>query len=112
MMTSQHKQSYEKENIEKEEQEKEAEQNRILETRFFFGEGIRQGGNGIFGTILTTALPLIGEIVKAFKQKMRKKNYYIMRRLDASKKLLFPTVEHFMLNIKEYQGFISQLMLQ
>ena len=53
--------------MEKEEQEKEAEQNRILETRYFFGEGIRQGGNSIFGTILTTALPLIGEIVKAFK---------------------------------------------
>ena len=43
---------------------------------------------------------------------MRKKNNYAMRRLDASKKWLFPTVEHFMQNIKEYQGFISQLMLQ
>ena len=35
----------------------------------YFGEAIKriQTGNGIFGTILTTALPLVGETVKEFK---------------------------------------------
>ena len=35
----------------------------------YFGEGIKtiQRGDGIFGTILTTALTLVGETVKAFK---------------------------------------------
>ena len=37
--------------------------------KVYFGERIKkiQRGNGIFRTILTTALPLVGEIVKAFK---------------------------------------------
>ena len=43
---------------------------------------------------------------------MRTKNNYAMRRLAASKNWLFPTVELFMLNMKEYQGLISHLMLQ
>ena len=64
--------------------EKAAEENRILEktkfiflggkpylrkNKFFFSEGIKsiQRENGIFGTILTTALPLVAEILKAFK---------------------------------------------
>ena len=64
--------------------EKEVEQNFMLEkTKFifggrrpclrknkiYFGEGIKrsQRRDGIFGTILKTALPLIGKIVKGFK---------------------------------------------
>ena len=37
--------------------------------KIYFGEGIKriQRGEGIFGTILTTALPLVAEIVKVFK---------------------------------------------
>ena len=40
-----------------------------IETQFYFGEGRNrsQRGGGIFGTIFSTALPLVGEIVKVFK---------------------------------------------
>ena len=64
--------------------EKEVEQNFMLEktkftfggrrpylrkSKIYFGEGIKrsQRRDGIFGTILKTVLPLIGEIVKGFK---------------------------------------------
>ena len=41
----------------------------LRKNNFFFGEGRKrsQTGDGIFGTILLTALPLVGEIVKVFK---------------------------------------------
>ena len=79
-MKSQRKQSSEKENIEK--KEKETQKNRILEKVYFggrrpflrknkvyFGEGRKnsQRGDNIFGTIFSTALPLVGETVKVFK---------------------------------------------
>ena len=41
----------------------------LRKNKMYFGEAIKriQRGNGIFGTILTTALPLVGETVKEFK---------------------------------------------
>ena len=41
----------------------------LWKNKIYFNEGIKksQRGDGIFGTILTTALPIVGEIVKAFK---------------------------------------------
>ena len=38
----------------------------LRKNKVYFGEGI-QRGDGIFGTILTTALPLVGELIKKFK---------------------------------------------
>ena len=37
--------------------------------KVYFGESRKrsQRGDGIFGTVLSTALPLVGEIVKVFK---------------------------------------------
>ena len=41
----------------------------LRKNKVYFGEGRKrnQRGDGIFGTILSTALPLVGEIVKVFK---------------------------------------------
>ena len=41
----------------------------LRKKKVYFGEGRKksQRGNGIFGAILLTALPLVGEIVKLFK---------------------------------------------
>ena len=41
----------------------------LRKNKIYFGEGIKrsQRRDGIFGTILKTALPLIGKIVKGFK---------------------------------------------
>ena len=41
----------------------------LRKNKIYFGEGIKriQRGDGIFGTILMTAPPLVGETVKAFK---------------------------------------------
>ena len=41
----------------------------LRKNKIYFGEGIKriQRGDSIFGTILTTALPLVGENIKAFK---------------------------------------------
>ena len=41
----------------------------LRNNKVYFGEGIKksQRGDGIFGTILLTALLLVGEIVKVFK---------------------------------------------
>ena len=41
----------------------------LRKNKVYFGEGRKrsQRGNGIFGTILSTAVPLVGEIVKLFK---------------------------------------------
>ena len=43
----------------------------LRKNKAYFGEGRNrsQRGNGIFGTILSTALPLVGETVKVFKSK-------------------------------------------
>ena len=62
----------------------------LRKKKVYFGEGRKrsQRGDSIFGTILSTALPLVGEIVKVFKwKKMRRKNNYVMRRLDTLKKV-------------------------
>ena len=41
----------------------------LIKNKIYFGDGGKrsQRGDGIFGTILSTALPLVGEIVKVFK---------------------------------------------
>ena len=41
----------------------------LRKNKVWFGVGRKRGqrADGIFGTILSTALPLIGEIVKVFK---------------------------------------------
>ena len=41
----------------------------IRKNKVYFGEGRKrsQRGDSIFGKILSTALPLVGEIVKVFK---------------------------------------------
>ena len=41
----------------------------LRKNKVYFGEGRKrsQRGDGIFGTVLSTALPLVGEIVKVFK---------------------------------------------
>ena len=41
----------------------------LRKDKVFFGEGRKRSerGDGIFATILSTALPLVGEIVKVFK---------------------------------------------
>ena len=92
-----------------EKEEKEVEENHILEKtvyfggrrpylrkkKVYFGEGRKrsQRGDGIFGAILSTALPLVGEIVKVIKwKKMRRKNNYVMRRLDTLKKVTLQRV--------------------
>ena len=43
----------------------------LRKTKVYFSEGRKrnQRGCGIFGTILSTALPIVGEIVKVFKYK-------------------------------------------
>ena len=43
----------------------------LRKNKVYFGKGIKrsQRGDGIFRAILSTALPLVGEIVKVFKQK-------------------------------------------
>ena len=41
----------------------------LIKNKIYFDDGEKrlQRGDGIFGTILLTALPLVGEIVKIFK---------------------------------------------
>ena len=41
----------------------------MRKNKVYFGEGRErsQTGDGIFGTILSTALPLVGELIKVFK---------------------------------------------
>ena len=41
----------------------------LRKNKVYFGEGRKrsQRGDSIFGTVLSTALPLVGEIVKVFK---------------------------------------------
>ena len=41
----------------------------LKKNKVYFSEGRKRSktGDGIFGTILLTALPLVGEIVKVFK---------------------------------------------
>ena len=43
----------------------------LRKTKAYFSEGRKrnQRGDSIFGTILSTALPIVGEIVKVFKYK-------------------------------------------
>ena len=43
----------------------------LTKTKVYFSEGRKrnQRGGGIFGTILSTALPIVGKIVKVFKYK-------------------------------------------
>ena len=47
----------------------EGERPYLRKNKVYFGEGRKrsQKGDGIFGIILSTALPLVGEIVKVFK---------------------------------------------
>ena len=63
----------------------------LRKNKVYFGEGRKrsQRRDNIFETILSTGLPLVGEIVRIFqlKKKMRRKKNYVMKRLDTPKKV-------------------------
>ena len=80
----------------------------LRKKKVYFGEGRKrsQRGDGIFGAILSTALPLVGEIVKVIKwKKMRRKNNYVMRRLDTLKKVTLQRVPRSQLGGNEVEVF-------